>query len=75
MEFFDTILDIGGSSPNIETGALIELGYLHRPKKLIIFDLLPDEQYWGAPKYNQQKIIFFHGDPLNTYTDMPKILV
>ena len=45
-----SILDIGGSSPNIEQGALIELGYPYRPKKLFIFDLPPEEQYWGKSK-------------------------
>ena len=64
-----SILDIGGSSPNIEQGALIELGYPHRPKNLFIFDLPPEEQYWGKPKFPQDKsydfnwgsIHYFHG--------------
>jgi SAM-dependent methyltransferase len=54
LPLFDSILDIGGSSPNIEMGAMIELGYLHRPKKITILDLPPEEQYWGRPKYNQE---------------------
>jgi SAM-dependent methyltransferase len=48
-----TILDIGGSSPNVPEGALIEMGYPHRPEKLIIFDKPPHEQYWGTPNYSQ----------------------
>jgi SAM-dependent methyltransferase len=48
-----TILDIGGSSPNVPEGALIEMGYPHRPEKLIIFDKPPSEQYWGTPNYSQ----------------------
>ncbi len=53
------ILDIGGSSPNIPEGALIELGYKHRPEKLIIFDKPPAEQYWGTPNYSQDNIRIF----------------
>lgn len=49
------ILDIGGSSPNIDQGAMIELGYQHRPQELVIFDLPPNEQYWGLPKYPQDR--------------------
>lgn len=56
---FDKILDIGGSSPNITEGAMIELGYQHRPKELIIFDLPPSEQYWGEPKFPQDRDYFF----------------
>lgn len=52
---FDNVLDIGGSSPNISQGALIELGYSHRPKRIVIFDLPPEKQYWGAPKYPQDR--------------------
>lgn len=54
LPLFDSILDIGGSSPNTEMGAMIELGYLHRPKRITILDLPPEEQYWGKPKYNQE---------------------
>jgi 2-polyprenyl-3-methyl-5-hydroxy-6-metoxy-1,4-benzoquinol methylase len=54
LPLFESILDIGGSSPNIEMGAMIELGYLHRPKKITILDLPPEKQYWGKPKYNQE---------------------
>ncbi len=50
------ILDIGGSSPSLPEGALIELGYSHRPEKLIIFDKPPQEQYWGTPGYSQDNI-------------------
>jgi len=54
LPLFDSILDIGGSSPNIEMGAMIELGYLHRPKRITILDLPPEKQYWGKPKYSQE---------------------
>ena len=47
------ILDIGGSSPSLPEGALIELGYPHRPAELIIFDKPPAEQFWGMPGYEQ----------------------
>jgi SAM-dependent methyltransferase len=47
------ILDIGGSSPTVPEGALIELGYPHKPEKLIIFDKPPNEQFWGTPNYSQ----------------------
>lgn len=49
------ILDIGGSSPTLAEGALIELGYAYRPDKLIIFDKPPNEQFWGMPSYSQNK--------------------
>lgn len=62
---FDTIFDIGGSSPNIEQGALIELGYNHRPKKLIIFDLPENEQYWGKPRFPQDREYIFEWGSLN----------
>ncbi len=55
LNYFDSILDIGGSSGNIEMGALIELGYPHKPKSIMIFDLPPEEQYWGVPKVDQTK--------------------
>jgi SAM-dependent methyltransferase len=47
------VLDIGGSSPTVPEGALIELGYAHKPEKLIIFDKPPNEQFWGTPNYSQ----------------------
>ena len=47
------VLDIGGSSPTVPEGALIELGFAHKPEKLIIFDKPPNEQFWGAPNYSQ----------------------
>lgn len=53
------ILDIGGSSPSLPEGALIELGYAHRPEKLIIFDKPPAEQYWGTPGYSQDNVRTF----------------
>jgi hypothetical protein len=66
---FDRILDIGGSSANNPEGALIELGYLHRPSRIDILDLPPDKQYWGKPKYDQSQssrfdwgeVSYFHG--------------
>lgn len=64
-----SILDIGGSSANDPQGALIELGYPHRPERLHILDLPPGQQYWGRPKYDQGvphtfdwgEVRFFHG--------------
>lgn len=53
LPHFDSILDIGGSSATMPEGALIELGYLHRPKHLTIVDRPPLEQYHGAPSYIQ----------------------
>jgi hypothetical protein len=66
---FDRVLDIGGSSPNRPEGALIELGYPHRPRRIDILDRPPDEQYWGKPKYDQSaprrfdwgEVSYFHG--------------
>jgi SAM-dependent methyltransferase len=55
LPYFSKILDIGGSSSNTPLGALIELGYPHRPQHLTIFDLPPEKQYWGMPKYEQQE--------------------
>ena len=55
LEKFDYILDIGGSSANTASGALIELGYRFRPKELTIFDLPEDQQYWGKPKFSQDQ--------------------
>lgn len=52
---FEKVLDIGGSSPNVSAGALIELGYSHRPKEIIILDLPPDQQYWGKPNFPQDR--------------------
>lgn len=55
----DRVLDIGGSSPTVPEGALIELGYQHKPKELTIFDKPPEQQYWGAPNYSQgEKRVF-----------------
>lgn len=59
LPFAARILDIGGSSPNISEGALIELGYPHRPQELVIFDLPPEEQYWGVPRHPQDRIYTF----------------
>jgi SAM-dependent methyltransferase len=66
---FERVLDIGGSSPNWPEGALIELGYPHRPRRIDILDRPPDQQYWGKPKYDQSapnrfewgEVSYFHG--------------
>ncbi|MBK7025883.1 MAG: methyltransferase domain-containing protein [Polaromonas sp.] len=51
-------VDIGGSSPTVPEGALIELGYQHKPKD-DHFDKPPEQQYWGAPNYSQgEKRVF-----------------
>ncbi len=55
LEPFDRVLDIGGSSGNIPEGAMIELGYRHRPREIAIFDKPEDEQYWGKPKFPQDR--------------------
>ncbi len=69
LDAFDCILDIGGSSPNCPDGALIELGYSHRPSELHILDRPEDEQFHGRPNYAQSRgrvtewgtISFHHG--------------
>jgi hypothetical protein len=66
---FENVLDIGGSSVSCPEGALIELGYPHRPQRIDILDLPPEKQYWGKPKYDQSKpkrfdwgeVRYFHG--------------
>ena len=55
LDKYSYILDIGGSSPNIPEGALIELGYQYRPKEIIIFDLPEEKQFWGKPKFPQDR--------------------
>ena len=59
IDDFERILDIGGSSPNIDLGAMIELGYPHRPRSLTIFDLPPAQQYWGQPRFPQDRVYDF----------------
>jgi SAM-dependent methyltransferase len=66
----DRILDIGGSSPTHPEGALIELGYPHRPKDLLIVDLPEDQQFHGTPSFDQRRertldwgrVRYVHGD-------------
>ena len=58
-----SILDIGGSSPNIDQGALIELGYPHRPKQLFIVDLTSRGTILGKTKVSPgQRLYFFLGN-------------
>jgi len=67
---WDTILDIGGSSPTHELGALLELGYPHLPSELHILDRPEDDQFHGRPSYDQRivrtrdwgTVTFHHGD-------------
>jgi SAM-dependent methyltransferase len=67
------ILDIGGSSPNHPEGALLQLGYMHRPDSIDVLDLPPEQQYWGTPEFDQSKIltfdwgkvVYFHGSAEN----------
>lgn len=67
--YYRSILDIGGSSANTELGALMELGYGHKPESIVIFDLPPEQQYWGKPTFDQSrpysfswgKIEYIHG--------------
>lgn len=80
LDKYDYVFDIGGSSPNIDMGALIELGYSYRPKEISIFDLPEEEQYWGKPKFPQDrdyefewgKIHYEHGhiEDINSYTEL-----
>jgi len=66
---FASILDIGGSSAGRREGALIELGYPHRPPVIDILDLPPDRQFWGEPLFDQSKpqsfdwgtVTYYHG--------------
>lgn len=66
---FGRMLDIGGSSPTRPEGALIQIGYMHRPFQLDILDLPPDRQNWGTPSYDQSvpqrfdwgTVTYFHG--------------
>lgn len=50
---FERLLDIGGSSKTLAEGALIQLGYPHRPRELHILDLPPERQNWGTPLFDQ----------------------
>lgn len=67
---WNTILDIGGSSPTHELGALLELGYAHHPAQLDILDRPEDDQFHGHPTYDQRvvrtqdwgTVTFHHGD-------------
>jgi SAM-dependent methyltransferase len=67
---FRRVLDIGGSSANRSEGALIQLGYAHRPETIDILDLPPEQQYWGKPEFDQSKaftfdwgkVTYFHGN-------------
>jgi len=67
---WNTILDIGGSSPTHELGALLELGYRHHPAELHILDRPEDDQFHGRPTYDQRivrtrdwgTVTFHHGD-------------
>lgn len=66
---FDRMLDIGGSSPTRAEGALIQMGYPHRPRVLDILDLPPDRQNHGQPLFDQSvpnqfdwgTVTYFHG--------------
>jgi SAM-dependent methyltransferase len=40
-----TVVDLGGSSTTNPEGALLEMGYPHAPKELIIIDLPPDQRF------------------------------
>lgn len=66
---FARLLDIGGSSRTHAEGALIQMGYPHRPRNLDILDLPPEMQNWGTPVYDQSEpsifewgtVTYFHG--------------
>ncbi|RMH74464.1 MAG: methyltransferase domain-containing protein [Actinomyces sp.] len=67
---WDTVLDIGGSSPTCELGALVELGYPHTPREIHVVDLPEDQQFHGRPAYDQSverrrgdlTVTFHHAD-------------
>jgi len=77
---FERLLDIGGSSPTRPEGALIQLGYPHRPKSLDILDLPPERQNWGTPAFDQSvptrfdwgTVTYFHGGA-ETIADVPTL--
>lgn len=66
---FERLLDIGGSSRTFAEGALIQMGYPHRPRELHILDLPPDRQNWSAPEFDQSvpsrfewgTVTYYHG--------------
>lgn len=41
------IVDLGGAAFGHPSGALLAMGYPHRPRQLLIVDLPPDERIWG----------------------------
>lgn len=67
---FDRLLDIGGGSRTRAEGALIQMGYPHRPRQLDILDLPPERQNWSAPEFDQSvpsqfdwgTVTYHHGD-------------
>ena len=43
----DIIVDLGGASIGNPEGALLAMGYPHRPQKVMIIDLPPDDRLYG----------------------------
>lgn len=44
----ETIVDLGGAAHNEPRGALLMMGYPHRPRSITILDLPPDDRIGGA---------------------------
>lgn len=57
----DAIVDLGGSSPHADEGALYVMGYPHRWRRMVIVDLPPAERYIEWRKAG--------GEPLRVATD------
>jgi len=75
-----TILDIGGSSPTHELGALLELGYSHQPRELHILDRPEDDQFHGRPTYDQRVVrerdwgtVTFHHGHAGRLDEVPEL--
>lgn len=57
----DVIVDLGGSSPHADEGALHAMGYPHRWRRMVIVDLPPAERYIEWRKSG--------GEPMRVATD------
>jgi len=44
----EVIVDLGGAAENSREGALLIMGYSHRPREIIIVDLPPTQRIWQA---------------------------
>lgn len=58
----ETILDLGGAAHGHPQGALLAMGYPHRPREISIIDLPPDQRIGGvALAEADQQIVTHHG--------------